>query len=431
MVLKLTMQSNRAIQGRFFGHVYGCPKQCYVLSCIIISIEHRIAVVTRKLFSPPATYMEAIRARFTCEGPGNNNQGNTIKLALVCKELSKLVKAPPAYFRSKLLSFLIGRESNVFQILNGDPFLFGFGQFNNSFTNGMIDNRSVCSLFPGKPFQELLSAFRAFGLNRTPNLLSFFSVFLKLFRIKRLSIADSGNINKPHINTYKFLNIFNIFIRDLNGLHNKKLSLFVHQIGLSFDVRKIIAVMANKWNLLTATNTPDRNNITWLIAKNPAIIRDGPQWSEGPFGFLVNFISIRHFGDTANKYLGRKLRGFFKLVIAPVMDLVLIKYFLFPYNIRHSIANHVRFFDRLQKRFGLFTRWQKLYFKRQFHYPKINGTATVSTMTSAKNNTFALNRVVRLTVASFFISVCFHQNYPTKIQNILVLEVLTIKKGTG
>ena len=145
---------------RLFRTVYIIsPQQRYVLCCIFVSIEHRIAVATSKLFALSITHMQAIMARLTCVSRWYNYQLNTIKQTFVSKKTSKLVEVPFTYSCSKFLTFLAGRKPNTLQILNGNSFAFGFSKLNNLFTNSMIDNCTRSSFFARQSFQDFLEPF--------------------------------------------------------------------------------------------------------------------------------------------------------------------------------------------------------------------------------------------------------------------------------
>src|SRR5690606_27709299 len=115
----------------FFRMVYIHPQQRYVLSCIFVSIEYRIAIVTSKLLSLSLPYVKTVRTSFTRISRWYINQLNTIKQALIGKEPSKLIEVPFPYSCSKFLTFLVGRKSNTLQILNGNSLTFGFCELNN------------------------------------------------------------------------------------------------------------------------------------------------------------------------------------------------------------------------------------------------------------------------------------------------------------
>jgi hypothetical protein len=95
----------------------------------MVGIKHRIAVLTSKLFAPPVSYVEAVRAGFTRVGGWHRNQFNTTKQRLIFKKLPKLIKRPFANTCSKLLALFIGRKANAFQILNSNSFAFGMSWF--------------------------------------------------------------------------------------------------------------------------------------------------------------------------------------------------------------------------------------------------------------------------------------------------------------
>src|SRR5690606_16237214 len=163
----------------FFRMVYIHPQQRYVLSCIFVSIKHRIAVITSKLLTLSISYVEAIGASLTCISRWYIYQFNTVKQRFVSKKTSKLTEVPFTYSCSKFLALLIGRKSNTFQILNGNSFAFGFCKLNNLFAYCVIDNCTRSSFFARQSFQDFFRAFRTFALKRTPYFLSFFSIIVK------------------------------------------------------------------------------------------------------------------------------------------------------------------------------------------------------------------------------------------------------------
>ena len=140
---------------RLFRTVYGSPQQCYILSCIFVSIKHIIAVFTSKFLALSISYVETIRTSLACICRRYIYQFNTIKQTLVSKEASKLIKVPFTYSCSKFLTFLVGRKSNTLQILNGNSFAFGFCKLNNLFANSVIDNCTRSSFFARQTINKI------------------------------------------------------------------------------------------------------------------------------------------------------------------------------------------------------------------------------------------------------------------------------------
>ena len=356
---------------RFFRAVYRSPQQRYVLGRVYISIEHGIAVVASKCFSFSLTDMKAMMTHFTCVGGRDNHQFYTSKQAFVSKELSELAKAPSTYTRSKFLSLFIGRKPYPLQVLNSDPLVFFFSDRYNFLADGMIDNCGRSSFFARKPFQDFFRAFRAFALKRTPHLLSFFSIFIKFVGRKCLPVAECCNLKKAHVNANKFFHVINVFFSDIYSLKKIKLSLFINQISLAFDVRKVCLIMANKINLLPSSDAPQRNRISLPIRHYSTVVGNAAEWFKNAFRSLVRLIGIGNLSNLAYHHLGRYIIRGHKAMINLVMQFKRIEYPSFPGNIRNSITHLISLLNGFKKNFFLILGWQELYFQCQFHNANI------------------------------------------------------------
>src|SRR5690606_10870506 len=136
-----------------------------------------------------------------------------------------------------------------------------FSRFNNRFCNSVINYGSVSLFLARKPFQKFTRTSCAFALNRTANLLPMFTVFVKPISRMLNTVRSGYNRGYTKITTDKLFYIFHIFFGNVNSLKKIKLTLLVNQISFSFDVRNIVGIVANKINLLSTTNTPQRNNV--------------------------------------------------------------------------------------------------------------------------------------------------------------------------
>lgn len=326
---------------RLFRTVYGSPQQCYVLCCIFIRIKHRIAVVTSKFLALSISYMETVRTSLACICGWHIYQFNAIKQTLVGKKTSKLIEVPFSYSASKFFSFLISRKSNAFQVLNCNSFTFGFCKLNNLFAYCVIDNCSRSSFFARQSFQDFFTAFRTFALKRTPYFLSFFSIIVKFFRIKRFTITKCRYFQQPHIHPDKFFYIFHFFFGNIDGLKQVKLTFLVNQIGFTFNVRKIVSVMAYKWYFDTTANSPKRNNIIRLVSHNSAVITNAPKWPKLSFYFLVKFVGICNFCYAPYQGLATQPKACFESVVRLMMKLEVVENALFPRHIRKSVTRRV------------------------------------------------------------------------------------------
>src|SRR5690606_34095104 len=159
----------------------------------------------------------------------------------------------------------------------------------------VIDNCTRSSFFARQSFQDFFRAFRTFALKRTPYFLSFFSIIVKFFRTKVFTVTKGCDFEQSHIYPDKLFHILNILFGHVNGLKQVKLTFLVNQIRFPFNVRNVIRVMANKINLLSTTNTPQRNNVIRLVGHYLTVVSNTTKWLKSTFGFLIQLISISNF----------------------------------------------------------------------------------------------------------------------------------------
>lgn len=134
--------------------------------------------------------------------------------------------------------------------------------------------------------------------------------------------------------------------------------------------------MANKVYLLPTTDTPQGDDIIRLVSHNPSVIGNRAKWSECPFSFLVQLISISNFGYLPNKHLRRKVKRSLVRMIGAMVQLKIIENLLLPRHIRYGITNSISFLHRFEKQVSLFVSWQKFYFQSEFHEAKIQNNFT-------------------------------------------------------
>lgn len=356
---------------RLFRAVYICPQQGYVNTGVIVSIKHRLAVVTSKYLALSIAYVQTFVALLACIVRCNSNQLNPCNRRFVGQKLAQLIKVPFANSCSKLLAFFVSGKANAFEFLNSNAFPFQFGNRNNLLTNSVVNNCACRSLFSRKPFQNAFCIFCAFGLKRTSYFLSFFSISGKFFRTKCFAVAKGCDFQKPHINTDKFLHIFHIFFNHINCLKKVKLTFSKKQVCFAFDVRKIVRVVADKRHFQPAANRPDGNNVVGFVGQDATIIRDRAKWFESPFNLLIQLVGISHFRYAPYDYLTAQLRSTLNGMVAGIMQLKLLKGFLLPSYVGNKITSLVRLFNRLKQTFSLFIGGQQLYFQREFHNANI------------------------------------------------------------
>jgi hypothetical protein len=129
--------------------------------------------------------------------------------------------------------------------------------------------------------------------------------------------------------------------------------------------------MANKFDFLSTTNTPQGNDIIGLVSHNPTIISNASKWSENAFSFLIQLVGIGNFCNRANKHLRGKFESSLVNVVNFVMEFEIVKYLFRPSNFRNRITYSVCFPNSFKKQISLFSSWKKFDFQSQFHTPNI------------------------------------------------------------
>lgn len=364
----------RAIHSRFFSVVYSTPKRSDVNGSVIIRIQNinfTVLICTFKDLVSAFTNMLTTRTGLRSVTRFYDNQFNTIKQRLIFKEVPQLPKIPTSEFSSKLFVSAFRRKTNIGKVFNRNSFALFLSGLYKGFANSMVQNGSRCSFSATKAFQEAFSPFRPFALNRTANRLSFFSVLV--YPISRMfnTIRSRCQSYQTKIHTHKTFHVINIFFGNINGLKKVKLSIFVNQIRFPFDVRQISRIMANKLNLLPATNAPQGNDIVRLVSHDTVIISNASKWSKVTFGFLINLVGIGNLCNRTYQALGRKFKRYLVRVVNFVMEFEVIKDTFRPSNFGNSIANSICFPDSFKEQIRLFISRQKFYFQREFHNANI------------------------------------------------------------
>ena len=363
---------------RFSSVVYDTPQRSNIQRCVDIGIHIVSAVITLKRLVVSVAYVVANRTRLACVCRFNHYQFNTIQSGFVLQKRAELTERPTTKFCSELFVSTFRSKTNVRQIFNSNSFALFFSRLHNVLCDSMVLNSSGSSFFAFKPFQEFSTAsftrpcfpLRAFALNRTTNLLSFFSVLIKPFGRMFSAVRSYSNVRQTEVHTQECFHILYIIFHYINRLKQIELTLSKKQISFAFNVRKIILVVADKWHLQPAANRPDGNSFSF-VRKNTTVVCDAAKWFKRSLYFLIQFVSISYLADTPYKNLCRKIGRTLQSVIDFRMDFKLVKDFLFPRYFRNSITNRIRFFNSSQEQISLFFSGQKFNLQRKFHNTKI------------------------------------------------------------
>ena len=164
-----------------------------VLCGINIRVCDIATVWTTKVLSVANADMSALVARLRSICRIDSHERNTIQLAFVFKERTQLEEIPTICLTSESLAVLlvIHSPSDVFQVLNGDALVLGFGLFNKILTDSMVRNGSEASLSSAQPSQQLMAVACAFGLNRRSRSIVFVPNIINLGGMCELTVGLS------------------------------------------------------------------------------------------------------------------------------------------------------------------------------------------------------------------------------------------------
>lgn len=364
----------RAKHIRFFSVIYSTPKRSDVNGSVNIcvnNINFAILICTLKNLVSAFADMLTARTGLRCVTRFYNNQLNTIKQGFIFKERPQLTKIPTSEFCSKLFVSTFRSKSDISKVFNSNSFTLFFSRLYKGFTNSVIQDGSRCSFFATKPFQKSFGTSRAFALNRTANLLSFFSVLVNPISRVFCVIRSRDYVRQAKIHTDKFLDVINVFFGNINGLEKIEFAFFVNQISFSFNVWHISRIVANKLNLLATTNTPQGNDIIRLVSHNMTVVSNTSERLKISLSFLVKFVGIGNFCNSTYQALRRESKCRLVRVVNFVMEFKIVKYTFRPSNFGNSVADIVCFPNSIKKQFSLFSGWKKFDFQRQFHNTNI------------------------------------------------------------
>jgi|GEM_PF-3201702 hypothetical protein len=361
----------RTIQNAWlFRLVYDTAPCSNILGCIVICIHRMATIFAAKSFPGSFAHMQTMRTHLRSVSSGNGEQLNSGKLGLIRQVLPQLIKTPTIEFCLLALAFWLCRPADFAQFLNSNPLSFCFCFLYDLFAYIVIVYGNEPAFSATKPSQDLFSSPRAFALNAGSYFIVFYTNIFEGLGIEISAVRKSTNICLTEIATDKMLYIFFDFFRHFNGLKDVKFCFPKYQIGLPFYVRKIIYAVANKRNITSSVNCPQRNPLL-QVRQYSGIVSNCPQWPKLPFHFSIKGIGISNLGNTPYNHLSRKIKFLSNTIIGLSMQFELIKKFFAPGYFGNCITSSIRFLDRLKQRFSLIWTGQQLYFQGEIHHTKI------------------------------------------------------------
>ena len=353
------------------------PPCSNVESSINICISNVATVCAAEVLAVSNANMTALMAclRSICRGDGGDL--NTIHLAFVFKERTELIEVPgitsPA---ERLVTFLgVHSPSDILQVLNSNAFVFFLCFRYDLFTYAVIDNSGKSSLTSFQPFQQLMTAARAFGLNRSSHSVVSVSYVFDFIRRNISTIRQRNDVCDTHIDAKEILGSFLLLIRNIYSLIEEELVFDKNQVCFSFRILHELLTIACKRNFFT---TADKRNGTdgffGIIGKNAAIISDSSELSKMSLLLPIKFVCVGNLTDCTHDKLGGKTICFFNRVIDFFVQIELLERMTFPRYLRDSVTSLVENAEGLFQYCGLFVSWKQLNLQSQFHIAKVQNS---------------------------------------------------------
>jgi len=361
------MRQNRT-HSRLFRAVYNAPKERDIPSSIDVGML-RVAADAFKRLALARTEGLALKTTLRGIAGVNQHKWDSRELGFIFQKGSQLKERPTAYASAKDAAFLYAAQPYPFQVFQSNPPAFVLSLLDDSLCDRMVHDARSRSLFSRKPFQGLFTTRGAFGLKRRSYALAMQTIFFNFLSRHLLSGGERGDISQTKINTKKLFHVFNCFIRHIDGLKQKKLTLASHEVSLTVDVWKQPFVVAKKLEALDASvDRPDADGSALdIVRQNPRVISNRTERPESSQGFFVELVGIGDLRYRSDDGLSGKIRGLFDAVVAKVMQLHLIKSLLIPSRLRDVVANLVDRAKGTLKNLRLKIVRQELYLKRQLH----------------------------------------------------------------
>ena len=353
------------------------PPCSNVESSVNICISNVATVCAAEVLAVSNANMTALMAclRSICRGGGGDL--NTIHLAFVFKERTELIEVPgitsPA---ERLVTFLgVHSPSDILQVLNSNAFVFFLCFRYDLFTYAVIDNSGKSSLTSFQPFQQLMTAARAFGLNSSSHSVVSVSYVFDFIRRNISTIRQRNDVCDTHIDTKEILGSFLLLIRNIYSLIEEELVFDKNQVCFSFRILHELLTIACKRDFFT---TADKRNGTdgffGIIGKNAAIISDSSELSKMSLLLPIKFVCVGNLTDCTHDKLGGKTICFFNRVIDFFVQIELLERMTFPRYLRDSVTSLVENAEGLFQYCGLFVSWKQLNLQSQFHIANVQNS---------------------------------------------------------
>jgi hypothetical protein len=289
-----------------------------VQSSVNVCVCDIATVCATEVLAVPNANVTAFMAslRSICRRNGDNL--NAILFTLVFEERAELIEIPRVASPAERLVAPLGvhTPSDILQVLNGNAFVFFLCFRYDLFTYAVIDNSGKSSLTSFQPFQQLMTAACAFGLNRSSYSVVSISYVFDFIRRNISTIRQRNDVCDTHIDTNKILCGFFFFIGDVYRLIQIELPSNENKVSFAFRILHELWTVASICYLLTTTNKRNgTDGFFGIIGKNAAIISDSSELSKMSLLLSIKFVCVGNLTDCTHDKLGGKTICFFNRVI--------------------------------------------------------------------------------------------------------------------
>lgn len=355
---------------RLFGLVYDNPKQGDISCGIDVRIHIVPAIRALERLAVPYTEVMAMAASLRSICRFDDNQPDTRKSAFVREERTELTKVPSVELASESFVPALGGLTYLAKVFNRKTDASFLCVGNDLFGDGMVDYRCSGLFSPAKPFQELLAASCAFGLNGTTDFESLFTILVQSVGGVDSAFGCTDNVRNAEVKTYESFRILDFGFRNIDGLIKVEVAFLESKVRFSLDVRNVFFVVADERNLLTFSDCPN-GNFGFLVGQDSGIVTDASVSSELTLLLVVELVRIGNLADAADDHLGGEIELLTDVVITKMVDFELSESLVRPSDIRNIVARFVGFFHRLEKKRPLLIAGENLYFQDQFHIANV------------------------------------------------------------
>lgn len=234
--------------------------------------------------------------------------------------------------------------ANPCQIFQGYPAISALSRSNNCFTNIVIGPGSKALFFLASLLEQTTRRLRAFGLKLASKLaVAITNIFNCLTLVNRL-VAINGDVGNTEIDAQEPFNVQRVRLINVADSEQIKLAINTSQIGFALLglQQSPLVFTANKRDYLSSVHCPDRNRATWQTpVEHSIIVSNAAEWLESAKGFLVQLISVSHFGDATNNNLSSKIELFSDRMVNKLVKRELTEGFLVPRLLTDLITSSV------------------------------------------------------------------------------------------